>query len=248
LITKDQLIKDLHTLGIDECGILKVHISYKAIGDVEGGAQTVIDALTQYMKNGLLVLPTHTWRNVNKENPVMDILYTPSCVGITTELFRKNPHVFRSQHPTHSVAAIGEDAENFVSGESLLQTPAGIGGVYHKLWERDAQILLIGVNFSRNTFIHGIEEWDGASDTISKTRENFYVIAQDGKRIYTPQYRHCARIGSETFTKLEPMAINKNILKLGTFGGATTRLMKARPLRAMVAPLIKENSHYLTNY
>ena len=83
--TKESLMLDLARLGIDPRGTLFVHSSYKSIGDVEGRADTVLDALMEYMKDGLLALPTHTWNNVNLQNPVMDVLYTPVCVGILPE-------------------------------------------------------------------------------------------------------------------------------------------------------------------
>ena len=40
------------------------------IGPVENGADTVLDALMEYMKNGLLIVPCHTWGNVNDEKDV----------------------------------------------------------------------------------------------------------------------------------------------------------------------------------
>jgi aminoglycoside 3-N-acetyltransferase len=246
--TKQSLLDNLAAMNIDPRGTLMVHSSYKAMGDVENGADTVLDALAEYMKHGLLVLPSHTWRNVNKENPVMDVLHTPTCVGICTELFRHRPGVHRSLHPTHSVAALGEGAEEFVAGEENMQTPCGKGGVYYKLWERDAQILLIGVNFSTNTFIHGIEEWDGAVGSISEERSNLYVINREGGRLYTPQYRHCSRLGSRTFVKLESDALSLGIMVLSRFGDATARLVRAKPLRVMAAEFLAGDPEYLLRY
>lgn len=246
--TRQTLVSQLSSLGVDPDGTLMVHISYKAIGEVDGRADAVLDALMDYMKPGLLVLPSHTWDNVGKQNPVMDVLYTPSCVGTLTEMYRKRPGVSRSLHPTHSLAAYGKAAEDFISGEELIDTPCGKGGTYYKLWERDAQILLIGVNFTRNTYIHGIEEWDGAQGTISSEKTDMYVINKDGLRIYTPQYRHCARLGSETFSKLEAPALQEGILSTGSFGDASARLMRAKPLRAMVSALLKVDPAYLLRY
>jgi aminoglycoside 3-N-acetyltransferase len=213
-----------------------------------GGGDSVLDALIEYMQSGLLVLPSHTWDNVNEENPVMDVLYTPSCVGFLTEKFRQRPDTIRSLHPTHSVAALGKDAADFVAGEELMTTPCGKGGAHYKLWERNAQILLIGISFTRNTYIHGIEEWDGAEGSISDKKTDMYVINYEGQRLYTPQYRHSAPLGSETFSNLETPALNQGILKLGRFGDATARLMSAVPLREMVAGLLKEDSKYLLRF
>ena len=248
MYTKQDLLNHLAALGIDPKGTLKVHLSYKAIGDVAGRGDTVLDVLAEYMKEGLLVLAAHTWDNVRERNPVMDVLHTPTCVGILTEIFRKRIGVHRSLHPTHSVTALGNGAANFVAGEEKIETPCGKGGTYYKLWERDAQILLIGVNFTCNTFIHGIEEWDGAIGSISEKRADYYTINHEGYRIFTPQYRHCAKIGSKTFSKLESSAIQQGILTLGNFGDATTRLMSAKALRGMVAPLLKKDPLYLSRY
>ncbi|MCL2085216.1 MAG: AAC(3) family N-acetyltransferase [Oscillospiraceae bacterium] len=248
MYTKQDLIRHLSELGIDPGGALLVHLSYKAVGEVEGRGDTVIDALSEYMRPGLLALPSHTWSNVGVNNPVMDVLYTPSCVGILTELFRKRPGVCRALHPTHSLAAAGAEAAEFLSGEEHIQTPCGKGGAYYKLWERNAQILLIGVNFTRNTFIHGIEEWDNAEGSISADKTDLYVVNSYGNRIYTPQYRHCAPLGSETFSKLEPDALREGVMTIGSFGDAAARLMRAAPLREMVSALLRADPRYLLRY
>ena len=248
MYTKNDLISQLSEIGIKPDGTLKVHISCKAVGGVEGRGDAILDALMEYMKPGLLVLPSHTWDNVSKENPVMDALYTPTCVGVLTEMFRKRQGVLRSLHPTHSVAAFGTDAEKFVAGEEKSNTPCGEGHAYYKLWERDAQILLIGVNFTCNTFIHGIEEWDKADGTITKEMSDYFVISQQGQRLYTPQYRHCSPLGSGTYSKLEPQAMQEGILTFGHFGDATTRLMHAKALRTMTAKLLKKDPKYLGKY
>ena len=112
MYTKSDLMTGLAALNIDPRGTLLVHSSMKAIGPVEGGADTVLDALSEYMKDGLLVLPTHTWRSVAGEHNVFDVLHEPCCVGILPELFRQRPGVIRSLHPTHSVAALGRDAQS----------------------------------------------------------------------------------------------------------------------------------------
>lgn len=258
MYTKQVLWRQLEQLGVRQEGTLMVHVSCKAIGPVQGGGDAVLDTFTNYMEPGLLVLPSHTWANVDSANPVMDVLYTPTCVGILTELFRKRRGVCRSLHPTHSLAAIGADASAFIAGEDRIQTPCGEKGAYYKLWQRNAQILLVGVNFTRNTYIHGIEEWDGvpgtdaigepAERTLASEPTDLYVIDAQGNRLYTPQYRHCSRLGSETFCKLEPQAIQEGILSLGRLGDATARLMSAVPLREMVARLLRQDPQYLLRY
>jgi aminoglycoside 3-N-acetyltransferase len=247
MYTKADFLNNLTDLNIDSNGTLMVHLSYKAIGDVDGRGDTVLDALMDYMHAGLLVLPAHTWDNVSVENPVMDVIHTPTTksIGLLTEVFRKRKGVLRSLHPTHSLAAIGKDAKEFLSGEEHIKTPCGKHGAYYKLWERNAQILMIGCNFVSNTFIHGLEEWEHAEGAISKEKTDLYVIDYDSKRDYTPQYRHCSHLGSFTFSKIEPYAYKEGVLTFGNFGDASTRLMRTKSLRELVAPFIKENPRYL---
>ena len=248
MYTKKDMIGFLEKLGIDPKGTLMAHFSYKAIGGVDGRGDAVLDAFMEYMAPGLLVLPAHTWNNVGRDNPVMDVLHTPVCVGALPELFRKRPGVLRSLHPTHSLAAAGAGAAEFLAGEERIETPCGRGGVYYKLWERDAQILMIGVNFTCNTFLHGIEEWDGAYGTISLKKTDYYVVNYEGRRIYTPQYRHCAPLGSDTFSKLEVPAAMQNILSFGRFGDAETRVTRAKPLRGLAAGLLRADPRYFYRY
>lgn len=232
---KAELTRSLADLGINPRGTLMVHLSYKSLGPVAGGPDTLLDALIAWMAPGLLVLPAHTWANVGERNPVMDVCHTPVCVGIVPELFRKRPGVLRSLHPTHSLSAYGADAAAFVSGEEHAGSPCPEGFAYHKLWQRKAQILLIGVNFTRNTYIHGLEEWEGVPGTLTPDPLPMYVINEAGQRLATPQRRHCAELGSETFWKLEEPARRHGFLKKGKLGAADCTLVDAVGLREVAA-------------
>ena len=133
--TKAELKRDLAAMGLTGNETILIHSSMKSIGPVEGGADTVLDALMEFFAEGLLLLPTHTWRFINEENRVFDVRRNPCCVGILPELFRKRPGVVRSLHPTHSMAAYGKSAAAYIEGGTerqhslhprrLLRPPAG---------------------------------------------------------------------------------------------------------------------------
>ena len=55
MYTKQDLIKDLENMGLKSTDSIMIHSSYKAIGEVEGRAETVVDALMTYFKDGLLM-------------------------------------------------------------------------------------------------------------------------------------------------------------------------------------------------
>ncbi|WP_054941938.1 AAC(3) family N-acetyltransferase, partial [Paenibacillus ihuae] len=187
--TEASLLKQLKELGINPRGTLLVHSSFKSIGPVQGGADTVLDVLSEYMKEGLLVLPTHTWSYIDAGHPRFYVEESPACVGILPELFRWRPGVIRSWHPTHSVAALGRDAEAFTAGDHRWDTPCARGSVYGKLLDRSAEIMLLGVDLRRNTFIHGIEEWVDIPGRMTDEPELLYTIAPDGTEIAVPSRR-----------------------------------------------------------
>lgn len=120
--TKADLKHDLVAMGLTGNETILIHSSMKSIGPVEGGADTVLDAWMEFFAEGLLLLPTHTWRFINEENRVFDVRRSPCCVGILPELFRQRPGVVRSLHPTHSMAAYGKGAAAYLEGEHPLHS------------------------------------------------------------------------------------------------------------------------------
>ena len=72
MYTKEQLKKQVENMGLTGEETILIHSSMKSIGEVEGGADTVLDALIEYFGHGLLLLPTHTWKNINADSPVFN--------------------------------------------------------------------------------------------------------------------------------------------------------------------------------
>lgn len=163
----------------------------KSIGAVDGGADTVLDALMDYFREkGLLVFPTLTHR-LNPSNPVFYVNETPSQVGLLSDLFWRRPGVLRSLHPTHSVAAWGHDAAEFIAGHEMFSTPCAKGSPWGRLADRSARILFIGTKtIYCNTFLHGVEEWFGVPGMLTESRERLLSIDADGIEHVVPTRRH----------------------------------------------------------
>lgn len=155
---KQQLKDQLESMGLKGDETILIHSSMKSIGEVDGGADTVLDAWMEYFKDGLLLLPTHTWKTVNADNPVYNPQTTPSCVGLLTNMFMKRDGVIRSLHPTHSMAGYGKNAAEYLAGEEYNNTPCTPGGCYDRLKDAGGKVLLVGVGHERNTYIHSVEE------------------------------------------------------------------------------------------
>ena len=247
MFTKQDLLTQLGAMGIDPKGTLLVHSSMKAIGDVEGGADTVLDALCDYMQDGLLILPTHTWRQMNDTYTVFDSRTEPSCVGLLTNLFLKREGVIRSLHPTHSVAAIGKDAASYTAGEELTRTPCPRNGCWGKLYDRRAQILFLGCTLKCNTYLHGVEEWTDTPNRLKAEAQDFTVIDKHGVSYTVPQYRHHTEDPvvdpSEHYDKMEPIFVAGGAVTYGQFGDARCILGDAVKMADLTVPYLQRDPH-----
>lgn len=241
MYNKLDLINHLDQAGIDRTGTVLMHSSMKSIGEIESGADTVLDALSEYMREGLLVLPTHTWSYINAENPRFYVESSPSCVGILPELFRKRAGVLRSCHPTHSVAALGKDAALFVAGGERFDTPCHRESVWGKLLDRKATILLVGVDLRRNTFIHGIEEWVDIPGRLTDTHEELYTVLQDGTEMAVPSRRHHGLSWSEHFWKVEVLLEKQGAIYKSQFGDANMWVCDTVKLTDIISGMLKHN-------
>lgn len=215
----------------------------KSIGEVEGGADTVLDAFIEYMKPGLLIFPTHTWAQINEKYPIFNPLTEPSCVGVLTNLFLKRPGVVRSLHPTHSVAALGEDADSYIEGEEKWDTPCPRSGCWGRLYDRKAKILFLGCSLKRNTFLHMIEEWNHIPMRLTEEYQYLKIVLPDGQVINRPIYRHYNPFCdvSENYGKMETPFLHTGIAKRGLMGDAVSILCDAAGMADLTTSFLKRN-------
>lgn len=263
---KQQLKDQLESMGLKGDETILIHSSMKAIGAVDGGADTVLDAWMEYFKDGLLLLPTHTWKTVNADNPVYNPYTTPSCVGLLTNMFMKRDGVIRSLHPTHSMSGYGKNAAEYLAGEEYNNTPCTPGGCYDRLKEVGGKVLLVGVGHERNTYIHSVEEVLNVPNRLSDMPMELVIELQEesnnsGKlppynrdegwkkhtdnklcrkvyvrKHYNAQQQHI----SEDFVKLNQIFLDSGVVKKVKFGDADSLLCDAKGMfnivRQVIAP------------
>ncbi len=152
--TADELAAELRKAGIGEGDDLIVHSSLKSLGPVENGPDTVLDALLDAVgSGGNLMLPAFTYSLPMWHCDPFDIRRTPGRVGAIPEAARMRSDAARSFHPTHSVVAIGPDAEEIVANH-MQATPIGLGSPFGKMLRRGAKILMLGTNQDTNSSLH----------------------------------------------------------------------------------------------
>ncbi len=156
-----------------------VHSSLRSFGPVEGGAETVVDALSKAFN--AVVVPTFTYKTMvtpltgPAENAMvygsgtdrnrMAEFYTARMpadplMGIIPETLRKYPRARRSIHPIQSFA--GFNADQFISRQTMTD-PLGILAA---LEESGGWVVMLGVNHTTNTSIHYAEKLAGRKQFV----------------------------------------------------------------------------------
>lgn len=163
-VYQEDIERALRQVGVGAGDVVFFHSSLSSMGYVVGGAETVIRAFLSVIDptRGTLVLPTLCQKARERRFEVWDIHRSPSDVGRITEVGRLWPGAVRSDHATHSVAAIGAQAHEITSGHATAYGrpspwgPAafGFGSPWERLYQMDAHYLFLGTTTSCNTIGH----------------------------------------------------------------------------------------------
>jgi aminoglycoside 3-N-acetyltransferase len=224
----------LRALGIREGGVLLVHTSFRAVRPVEGGPLGLIGALRRALgPAGTLVMPTMT-----DGATVFDPRSTPTHgMGITAELFWRQPGVLRSDHPGGSFAAEGPLAARICASQPL-SPPHGPDSPVGRVHELGGQVLLLGVTHSENTTLHLAEALAGVPYWVSHP----CAVEVDGvaETVMIAETDHCCR----GFRIADEWLRARHLQREARVGNAHARLCDARDLVTVavqhltVAPLI----------
>jgi aminoglycoside 3-N-acetyltransferase len=244
MVTKRQIRDALFHAGIRTGDHLLVHSSLRRVGPIDGGADALIDGLLEAVgSSGTLAMPAF---NSTRHMPVpyFDVHSTPSRAGMLTEIFRKRPEVLRSYHPTHSVAAQGERAVEFLANHHDHEA-LGIDSPLDRLARAGGYVLLMGVTHMANASIHvgeshaGIQKfyWDEGPLPVVKCR------LSDGRVI---DYRlDCSPSCSMAFNVAEyPLRRHGMVVDLNV-GAARSFLIKGQDIIRVVVDLIRDKQDAL---
>ncbi len=248
-VTQNDIFAELRRLGLKRGAAVLAHSSLSSFGRVEGGADTVIDAIMQAVGSGGKVLfPTLTGsKEYSPSNsPVFDVLNTPCWTGKIPETARQRHEFKRSAHPTHSVCAWGPPrfVDWFIADHERCPTPCGVGSPYDRLVESQGYILLMGVSHNRNTTMHYVEEIAGVPYHMQKSTALSTITHADGRVEQVPVTLH--KYGTaRDFTRLEPEMIERGIQVNGMIGDSAIRLIKAREMADLVLARLKEDPEIL---
>ena len=238
----------LRQLGLDEGNVCLVHASLSQLGWVNGGAETVVDALLDAVApSGTVLFPTLTGSEKDGPEypPSIDVSTTPCWTGAIPEAGRRRVDTVRSLHPTHSVAALGAEANRWVAGHDAGTSPCDETSPFFRLIQEDGFILLLGgVTQKSNTTLHCLEEMAGVPYHLQPEMTDGIVVNRDGKRLRVRNRLHLW--GRERdFLKIDSVLDARGARQVGRVGASLAQLIPARLLADILMPLLQEDPLFL---
>jgi aminoglycoside 3-N-acetyltransferase len=158
-LTQADIVRGIKETGIKPGDVILVHSAMRTLGYIQGGPQTVVDALLEAVgEQGTLVVPTFTFFHEIEEDPIIDPFNDPSNTGIITETVRKHPNAFRSTAFRHSFAAIGRRARVITEVDPTL-SPFDLRSSFGVMLALNTQVLLLGTAYNTSSTSHHFAEW-----------------------------------------------------------------------------------------
>lgn len=238
------LVDGFQSAGIVRGDHLLVHSSLSSLGRVQGGADTVIEALVQAVGDtGTVMFPTLTGKPTDScdHPPVFDARHSKCWTGTIPETARNRPDAIRSMHPTHSVAAFGRLANWITADHELVRTPCGYGSPYDKLAAIGGKVVLIGIDQSVNTCFHHAEELAEVPYVLLEEPVDVTMTDQNGSKIQMSEtYLH--KWGPERdYNRHEAAMIELGICEIQKVANADVRIIDASGQRIYLVNKLLED-------
>ncbi len=256
LVTPEDIKTALREVGVQKGQTIMVHTSLSSLGYVCGGAQSIIEALTESVsEEGTIMMPTQSWKNldpaagvywqepeewwpvIRKYIPAYDKRITPTnTMGAVSEMFRQWPGTLRSAHPARSVAAWGRNAQYLTENHNLSDI-FGDSSPIGRMYGLDGYVLLIGVGYDKNTSLHLADvraEYPGKHMVMESS-----AIQLDGQRIWK-SYETLA-VDGEDFPAIGEAFEQTGQVRHAPLGNGILSMMSQRALVDFAVQWIGEN-------
>ena len=237
-VTRHDLEAGFRKLGLTEGSIVGVHSSLSRFGNVEGGADAVIDALLAVVGiAGSVVMPTYSTNRedvaITPEEKAMGVTwksrtlpYDPKTDGCWTgkipDTFRRREGVVRGRHRTHSLAATGPRAHELIEG-------------WHKLLQVDGHILLLGVTLANCSSMHLAEDYvELPSYILEKT-----TLPPELRERYPSGQWEIGYGPYPDFVLMEGPCQQRGVMTLVRIGDAVVRLARLKELIDLYAEYLR---------
>lgn len=180
-MTKEMLITGLKEAGVQAGMSLEVHSSLSSFGHVDGGAETVIDALMACVGlEGSIFMPALRF------SPALPLTADDVAMGITTKI-----RILPEDAPRTAMGAIADafrQRPDVITGSGVIRTAgwgrhaaeAARGGLDYVI-HHGGKALLLGVDIYKLTAMHYVE------DILPQKVTDLFAPTEEMRRKYPPE-------------------------------------------------------------
>jgi aminoglycoside 3-N-acetyltransferase len=260
LVTKSDLKQRLRDIGISAGDTTMVHSSLRGIGFLINGPRDIIDAILETIgPTGTVIFPAFSghltdpvdWRSpsvpvkwqdrIRKNMLPFDKNLTPTrSVGILCDAALQYPDVERSNHPTHSISALGKHAREIVA-DHPLHSGQGTDSPYERIYKLGPKVLLFGIGLEACTLIH-MAEFRAYGSFVQSRRSRVRHQFADGTDFVEIDV---SNLDTNSFERLRPMLAKADCLMETFFGPyRITSLDGKAAVDMATAELVKDKNFF----
>lgn len=237
--SKQLLIHDLKNAGILPGMLLHVKVSMRALGQVEGGAETLLEALLDVVGDqGTIVadafIESYPLPFAKCHRGNLSTIHSPSYAGAFVNAMIEHPQMHRSRHPIQRFVAIGAKAKSLMEAH----TPQSNGyWVMEQLAALGAYNLNIGASVIGVGTTHVAVEKTGLKKKIVPRGVN-YINENGESTIFKVNWSGGCNKG---FVKFVPLYQKEGLIVTGKVGNAQTSLTKMQDTLNLEMAILKKN-------
>lgn len=242
----EQISENLRRLGLKLMDCVMVHSAFSSLGTIENGADGFIKALEDVIgPQGTIVMPTYNWDILHQgEEIVFDIKNTPSKMGFLTEYFRSQPGTKRSKNIFNPLGYRGGLSDKLALCPHTESW--GKDSPFMTLYEENAAILMIGVDYNVVTMFHVAEAMMAVPYRFMHEFPNAFFIDELGRKEMIRNTTLRRYNGYPTdFNVMEDIFLNKHLVRKHILGNAVVRLLRAKDLVGCVMEELKRDKELL---
>ncbi len=245
MLNFDELLKGFQQTNVQQGDTIMVHTSYKSLGGVEGGVDTVIDVMRELVgPDGTVLFPNFNFESWT-ERHYFDVLETPSQMGAITEIARLRPDAKRTPHPIYSFAVLGRRADEFAACEDVeAYGPNSAFALFHK---SNDTILSIGLDFNSTFSMHHYIEYNVGCDYRRVKEFSGIYMGYDRKpqvKTYTMFVRAHLRVKTYINPGMDEL-LEACVIKEVQVGAAKIHFASAQDFYNNMAVIVREHPEKL---
>jgi aminopeptidase-like protein/aminoglycoside N3'-acetyltransferase len=243
ILSTEKMARALYDLGIRSGDHLLVHSAYSALGEVEGGAQTVVESILAAVgAAGTVVMPSFNWDYFRAPEKVIDLCRTPSRMGIISELFRTRNDIRRTTNLFHPLCVGGRYREEILACD-MFDT-WGEDSPYGFMASKGFKMLMVGVDLNRCAILHYCEQRAAARYRQPVIYDGF-IVSETGERRACRCRRLVLKDGAMADLNKGADALTEKNCRTAVVGNALCRLVDLGDFVQVVCRGFERDPDYL---